>query len=137
MKFHKDGSRPLFGHIFVFGSNLAAIHVAGAALAAKMYYGASYDVPSGPCNHSYAIPTKDMEFECLSLDKINQFVIHFVNYTQLHPTKQFFVTRVGCGLAGNRDEDIAPMFRGCGDNCSFAEEWREYLEDKPVENRLY
>lgn len=128
MKFHQDGTRPLFGHIFVFGSNLAARHGAGAALAAKLYYGASYDVPAGPCNHSYAIPTKDFNFNCLTLDEIKSRVDQFVEYTQRHPELQFFVTRVGCGLAGNADADIAPMFKGCGDNCSFAEEWREYLE---------
>lgn len=128
MNFHKDGSRPLFGHIFVFGSNLAARHGAGAALAAKMYYGASYDVPVGPCNYSYAIPTKDMNFNCLSLDRIKVYVEQFVEYTKRHSELQFFVTRVGCGLAGNYDSDIAPMFKDCGSNCSFAEEWKEYLE---------
>lgn len=127
MKFHKDGSRPLFGQIFVFGSNLAARHGAGAALAAKLYYGASSDVPVGPCNHSYAIPTKDFNLNCLSLEQIKDRVDEFIKYTQKHPELQFFVTRVGCGLAGNADADIAPMFKGCGDNCSFAEEWKEYL----------
>lgn len=127
MKYHDDGSRPLFGHIFVFGSNLAGIHGAGAALAAKLYYGAQSDVPVGPCNNSYAIPTKGFNFNCLTLEQIKSRVDQFVEYTKQHPELQFFVTRVGCGLAGNADADIAPMFKGCGDNCSFAGQWREYL----------
>jgi hypothetical protein len=42
---------------------------------------------------------------------------------------EFFVTRIGCGLAGYEDKDIAPMFKGVPDNCSFANEWKEYLND--------
>lgn len=128
MKFHKDGSRPLYDHIFVFGSNLAGIHGAGAAQAARLYYGAVSGLGIGPQGRSYAIPTKDEKFKCLSLDIIRHYVEGFVKYTKSHPELEFFVTRVGCGLAGNLDEDIAPMFKECGDNCSFAEEWKEYLE---------
>lgn len=31
MKFHRDGTLPQNGEVFVFGSNLAGIHGAGAA----------------------------------------------------------------------------------------------------------
>ena len=128
MNFHADGSRPLYDQIFVFGSNLAAIHGAGAAQAARLYYGARSDVPDGPAGKSYAIPTKGLKFECLTLEQIKISVDKFVEYTKRHPELQFFVTRVGCGLAGNYDSDIAPMFKECGDNCSFAEQWKEYYD---------
>lgn len=128
MKFHQDGSRPMYGQIFVFGSNLAGIHGAGAAKAARLFHGAQYEVPVGPAGMSYAIPTKGFNFECLSLEQIKVRVDQFVEYTKKHSELQFFVTRVGCGLAGNYDSDIAPMFKDCGDNCSFAEQWKEYLE---------
>lgn len=127
MKFHVDGSKPNPHQIFVFGSNLAGIHGAGAAQAARLYYGAVPKVAHGPVGRSYAIPTKDEHFNCLSLEAIEHYVRLFVEYTQQHPQLEFFVTRVGCGLAGNLDEDIAPMFKGCGDNCSFAVEWKVYL----------
>lgn len=127
MKYHDDGSRPLFGQIFVFGSNLAGIHGAGAAKAARLNYGARLGVGIGITGHSYALPTKDGDFGCLSLDQIKEHVDVFVEYTKTYPTTIFFITRVGCGLAGNADADIAPMFKGCGDNCSFAGQWREYL----------
>lgn len=133
MNFHQDGTRPLYDQIFVFGSNLAAIHGAGAAQVARLYYGAQSDVPDGPAGKSYAIPTKGLEFECLSHEQIKVGVDKFVEYTKRHPELQFFVTRVGCGLAGNKDADIAPMFKGCGRNCSFPVEWQEYL----LNNELY
>jgi hypothetical protein len=128
MKFHRDGIRPDGDQIFVFGSNLAGVHGAGAAKMARLYYGAKHGVGIGPAGTSYAIPTKDKEIETLSLDIIRHYVWGFIRYTQIHPELEFFVTRVGCGLAGYRDQDIAPMFKECGDNCSFAEQWREYIE---------
>lgn len=126
MKFHKDGSIPLLGEIFVFGSNLAGIHGAGAAKAALQYYGAELGVGVGLTGKSYAIPTKTANFECIDLDNIRNHIGAFVQFTQNHPEYEFFVTRVGCGLAGNSNEDIAPMFKGAI-NCSFPIEWKEYL----------
>lgn len=126
MMFHKDGSRPLHGMVFVFGSNLAGIHGAGAAKAAVIFYDAEIGVGIGPTGNSYAIPTKSANFDCLTLDQIELYVTQFSIYTQENPHLKFFVTRVGCGLAGNHDSQIAPMFRGAI-NCSFAEEWMQFL----------
>lgn len=126
IKFHKDGSRPLLGEVFVFGSNLAGIHGAGAAKAALDYYGAEFGVGIGMTGNSYAIPTKTGTFECIDLGNISGHVGAFVQFTRDHPEFDFFVTRVGCGLAGNSNEDIAPMFKGA-ENCSFPIEWKEYL----------
>lgn len=128
MKFHKDGSKPTLNQIFVFGSNLAGIHGAGAAQAARLFYGAVPGIGIGPQNKSYAIPTKDEKIKVLPLNIVKHYVEGFVQYANKHPELEFFVTRVGCGLAGNSDSDIAPLFKECGDNCSFAEEWKEYLE---------
>ena len=136
MKFHIDGSKPNVTQIFVFGSNLAGIHGAGAAQAARLYYGAVPGIGKGPIGRSYAIATKDAQFNCLSLEEIKPQVEEFVQYTKDHPEYEFFVTRVGCGLAGNLDEDIAPMFKGCGDNCDFAEDWKEYLVKSNLEQMM-
>jgi len=35
------------------------------------------------------------------------------------------VTRVGCGLAGYRDEQIAPLFRDAPANCDLPDGWRQ------------
>lgn len=126
MKFHKDKTDPKHGEIFVFGSNLLGIHGAGAARKAHQHFGAVYDEAKGPQGQSYAIPTKGMSFEVLPLHQIAACVAVFLNYARASK-QEFWVTRIGCGLAGYRDAEIAPMFRGAPDNCSFAEAWRPYL----------
>jgi hypothetical protein len=127
MKFHKDGtSNP--SAIFVFGSNLGGVHGGGAARAAYMHFDAEMGVGYGPTGISYAIPTMGGDFYRLMLEEIKMHVSTFLEYATTHPERNFFVTRIGCGIAGYDDADIAPMFRSAPDNCSFAEEWRPYLE---------
>jgi len=124
--FHEDMTAAPKDWIFVFGSNLAGFHGAGAALAAYKYYGAELGVGWGLTGQSFAIPTKDEHIETLPLEAVKGYIDGFVAYTKAHPDKNFFVTRVGCGLAGFTDDQIAPLFREAI-NCSFANEWMEYI----------
>lgn len=115
------------GHYFVFGSNEAGRHGKGAALCAKQYFGAVYGQGNGEQGSSYAIATKDESLRSLPLDKIRENVRVFLQHATNHPHKQFAVSRVGCGLAGYRDEEIAPMFKVHPSNVYFLEEsWKEY-----------
>jgi hypothetical protein len=125
-RYHVDGSLPQNGEIFVFGSNLAGIHGAGAARVAKDSFGAKWGYGIGLMGNSWAIPTKNKDIETLPLNQVYDYILTFVNYTQ-HTDIPFFVTRVGCGLAGFQDSGIAPLFKDAK-NCSFAEQWRPYLE---------
>ena len=125
-KFHRDGTLPQNGEVFVFGSNLAGIHGAGAAKVALNKYGALWGKGVGLHGMTYAIPTKDEFINTLPLHEIKEFVEQFVSDSNFYEDGQYFVTRVGCGLAGYKDEQIAPMFKGAK-NCSFAEEWKQYL----------
>lgn len=59
MNFHKDGTQPKNGEIFVFGSNLAGRHGKGAALVAMKKYGAISGKGYGIQGQSFGIPTKD------------------------------------------------------------------------------
>ena len=118
----------LDGHYFVFGSNEAGRHGKGAALCAKQYFGAVYGQAHGEQGSSYALATKDDSLRALSLDTIAENVRVFLLHAKNHPHKQFAVTRVGCGLAGYRDEEIAPMFKDIGSNVYFLEEsWKEFM----------
>jgi hypothetical protein len=126
VEFHKDGTLPQNGEVFVFGSNLSGIHGAGAAKVARDQFGAQYGLGFGPFDRTFAIPTKDWQIETLDLPIIAGFVQSFCLYTKTSSDK-FFVTRVGCGLAGYKDEQIAVMFLGAK-NCSFPEEWRQWLD---------
>ena len=127
--------------VFVFGSNLAGIHGAGAAKSAVLEHGAVYEKNVtarygvvgnngvGLQGDSYAIPTKDEYLSSLSLNRIEPYVKEFVAFAKAHPDWMFNVTRVGCGLAGNKPSDIAPMFAGAVglENVSLPEDFREFL----------
>lgn len=123
---HKDGTAPRNGEIFVFGSNLAGRHGAGAALAAVMHFGAEYGVGVGHVGNSYAIPTKDEYIVTLDMNTIAFHVGEFNEFAETHPEMQFWLTRVGCGLAGLRDCDMAPLFKLLP-NVNYPEEWVDYI----------
>lgn len=112
--------------IFVFGSNLAGRHGAGAAKTAREKHGAEYGVGEGRTGDSYAIPTKDWRLRPRTLDEIEISVYRFIEYAKAHPELSFYVTRIGCGLAGYTDEQIGPFFQGCPDNCRLPLKWQAY-----------
>jgi hypothetical protein len=126
--YHADGTQPTDASaIFVFGSNLRGAHGAGAARAAFDHYDAAYGVGFGLSGRSFAIPTKDSRIETMPLADIKPHVDMFIDFAKTHPEMRFFVTRIGCGLAGYSDADIAPMFKDAPDNCDMPESWAEYL----------
>lgn len=123
--------------IFVFGSNTAGIHGAGAARAAMLQHGAVMGVGVGPSGASYAIPTKGhikrlnsvKVGDTLPLKVIHEYVVQFNRYARQHPELDFQVTQIGCGLAGLKPEWIAPMFKKAPENCYFDTAWFPYLEE--------
>lgn len=94
--------------IFVFGSNLRGMHGGGAARVAMEEFGAEWGVGVGRTGQTYAISTMHG-----GVDAIKPYVDEFIEYAKAHPELRFLVTRVGCGIAGFRDEDIAPLFAEC------------------------
>jgi hypothetical protein len=110
-------------HIFVFGSNLAGRHGAGSAKAARRHYGAQYGVGVGPTGDSYAIPTKGYNLEVLPLDLIAQYVLAFLSYAEANPEMEFHICKIGCGLAGYQEHQIAPLFANAPPNCVLPEGW--------------
>jgi hypothetical protein len=107
--------------IFVFGSNLAGRHGAGAARDAFKKHGAVYGRGMGRQGNSYAIPTKDRQLKPLPLWAIAGHISNFMEYVETHPEHTFHITRVGSGLAGyDWDKDIRPLFpETMPDNCFF------------------
>lgn len=110
--------------IFVFGSNMAGIHGAGAALFAKKLFGAKQGIGYGLVGKTFAIPTKDQHIQTLPLSKVKQYIDSFLNEAKKLPNLNFLVTRVGCGLAGFKDEQIAPLFKDSTDNVLLPEQWK-------------
>ena len=91
--------------IFVFGSNLRGMHVGGAARIAMDSFGAIMGQGVGLQGQSYAIPTMQG-----GVETIKPYVDEFIEFAKQHPELKFLVTRIGCGIAGFHDEEIAPLF---------------------------
>lgn len=109
--------------VFVFGSNLAGRHGAGAAKWAHEHRGAIYGQGLGPWGNSYAIPTKGYRMQTLPRHVIANYVAEFLDYARDHPDTQFQLTPIGCGLAGYTREQIEPMFKGAPSNVLWPPEW--------------
>lgn len=110
--------------IFVFGSNLAGRHGAGSAKEAVKNWGARYGRGVGHIGNSYAIPTKDRNLQTLPLEEIQEYVEHFIQHAGQYPEFEFHVVKIGCGLAGYKEEQIAPMFADAPDNVVLPDGWR-------------
>ncbi len=91
--------------VFVFGSNLQGSHGGGAARTALNLFGAEWGKGVGLQGQSYAIPTMQG-----GVETIRPYVDEFIGFARRHEELFFYVTRIGCGIAGFRDEDIAPLF---------------------------
>lgn len=106
--------------IFVFGSNLEGQHLGGAARIAYDKFGAVWGQGVGPQGQCYAIPTMHGP-----LSEIKPYVDEFLQYAKDHPQNRFLLTRVGCGIAGFKDEDMAKLFAEALDipNIAVPEEW--------------
>ena len=116
--------------VFVFGSNLAGIHGAGAALTARERYGAVIGQGKGLHGRSYAIPTKNKQFHTLNIREIQTYVQEFIAFAKTHPEMTFYLTPVGTGLAGIPHSTMALMFKDAPDNCHFPMVWSDHLKGK-------
>ena len=113
--------------VFVFGSNLAGHHHGGAARMAHEQFGAEWGVGVGPTGQCYAIPTMQG-----GIDTIRPYVDEFIKYAKDHPMNRFLVTRIGCGIAGFKDEQIAPLFVDAMfvPNITLPLEWKFIIDDR-------
>ena len=91
--------------IFVFGSNLEGMHGGGAALTAYKKFGAVWGQGTGLQGQSYAIPTMQG-----GVETIKPYVDEFIDFARKHPDLRFLVTPIGCGIAGFKPSQIAPLF---------------------------
>ena len=125
MRTYHDIPRPAFtperitslraDEVFVFGSNLAGMHGGGAARIAYERFGAVWGCGVGLQGQSYAIPTMQG-----GVETIKPYVDQFIDYAISRPDLFFYVTRIGCGIAGFVDAEIAPLFaaaRGVSNIC--------------------
>ena len=91
------------GEVFVFGSNAQGAHMGGAARIAVEKFGAVWGQGEGLQGRSYAIPTME------GLEGLKEAVKRFDHFALDHQELKFYVTAIGCGIAGYKPEEIAPM----------------------------
>lgn len=109
--------------VFVFGSNTDGEHCGGAAYTALMRFGAVNGNPEGPQGRSYAIPTmrywhslaygttETISYKIrISFDELVAACDRFLVYASQHPELRFYVTKIGCGIAGWKVEEVARAF---------------------------
>ena len=111
--------------IFVFGSNLDGIHAGGAARIAHQHFGAIWGHGEGLQGSSYAIPTMQGGVETIA-----PYVDKFIAFAKENTHLQFLVTRIGCGIAGFTDNEIAPLFAMAYnlDNVTLPQQFVQHIE---------
>lgn len=102
--------RLLPNQVFVFGSNTLGYHTGGASGTARKRFGAVWGQPEGLQGASYAIPV-DFGKGIRKDNEVKESVSRFLAFTKEHPELFFFVTRIGCGLGGYRDDEMALFFK--------------------------
>jgi hypothetical protein len=119
------------GAIYVFGSNESGIHGSGTARTAREDYGAIMGNGWGLQGKSFAIPTKDWDINTLTYGAVEFYVERFIAFALSRPKMTFYVTKIGCGLAGLNEEIIKRMFIGAPENCILPYGW------EPPESKGY
>ncbi len=119
--------------IFVFGSNLQGMHSGGAARVAYDKFGAVWGQGVGVQGQSYAIPTMQG-----GVETIKPYVDEFINLAREWDQNTFYVTRIGCGIAGFTDEEIAPLFDEAYDlyNVRLPKSFAEIIERNRKQNDI-
>ena len=116
--------------ILVFGSNTEGRHGKGVAKLALDNHGAIYGQARGLQGNSYAIVTKDLAkgYRSVSLESIQEQVVEFMEFARNNPSMEFYVSPIGCGLAGFKIDEIAPMFKDNPGNVELCEFFKCFNE---------
>ena len=119
--------------IFVFGSNLQGYHGGGAARLAMNQWGAVWGQGTGLQGQTYAIPTMQG-----GIGTIRPYIDQFIKFAQNDPERTFLVTEIGCGIAGFRPADIAPLFKNAINipNIWLSQRFWEILQKEEVQDLI-
>lgn len=110
--------------VFVFGSNGIGAHSGGAAKVAHEIFGYPMGVSTGVVGQAYGIDTMGRK------DKMIEDINQFIATAKALPAITFYVTKVGCGIAGYNPKEVAPLFKDVPDNVCLPKEFQEILGAK-------
>ena len=111
------------GQIIVIGSNIRGEHLAGAARFAHENFGLRWGVGEGLSGQTYALPTME------GPAALRIAVFRFLTYAELSRDLTFLLTKVGCGIAGYREEDVAALFTFAPVNVLRPKGWPSFSAD--------
>lgn len=109
--------------VFVFGSNLKGQHLGGAAWVALGKFGAKIGVGEGLIGQAYAFPTLDENMQKRTKIALQGSVIWFRKTAQSLPALTFYLTKVGCGIAGYSENSMKKLFEDVPPNVIKPEGW--------------
>ncbi len=111
--------------VFVFGSNVAGRHGGGAAHVAWERFGAATGIGEGLVGQSYAFPTigNDLEMRPVHESMMWESAYRLKRTAQSLPAITFYLTKVGCGIAGFDEDYMKQFFRDMPDNVIKPEGW--------------
>lgn len=96
--------------IFVFGSNMRGSHIGGAARIAFEKFGAEFGFAEGFTGNCYAIPTLDRNMRPVTRQQLRNSLSLFIGAVLNNQDKTFYLTKIGCGIAGWDVDEIREMF---------------------------
>lgn len=96
--------------VFIFGSNEGGRHEGGAAKVAFENFGAKWGKGYGLEGMTFALPTKNKKFRTLPLATVKNYLKDLIEFVYNNPNLKFYLTKIGCGLAGFRVEEIKGIF---------------------------
>lgn len=114
--------------IIVVGTNRQGAHLAGAAWLARCQFGLEPGFAEGLCGQTYAFPTMD------GLDALRYCIPRFYRCADEHPRSSFYMTALGCGIAGHTAAQVAPLFADRPPNVILPPEFVAVLTDTDTEN---
>lgn len=117
---------PNDSRIFVFGSNLLGVHGAGAAAYARKELGAQWGVGEGLTGRTYALPTCYQPGEPITLQELAVYMNNFFEFAEGRQDLQFFLSKVGCGIAGFDEAEVAWIVNELGvpENVDIPPDWQ-------------
>ena len=108
------------GGAFVFGNNGAGAHMGGTVAMAVAKFGGIYGQAVGLQGQSYALNTTD------GCEVTAEQVARFIEFAREYLELTFYVTEIGCGIAGYSPEEVAPLFKDAPKNVVLPEAFSKF-----------
>lgn len=109
--------------VIIVGTNANGLHFGGAARQAFDNFGLEWGVSEGLSGKAYAFPTLDMDMKPVSNTELKASRLKLYRCANEHPELTFYLTKVGCGIAGMDEVRVKKLFKNAPENVMRPEGW--------------